>query len=143
LILKSRRVFSRGFFFCASWGLPLTEFVAKGQGVEPWEFALKQQIYLGDDAFVARMQKKAGLNTAAASPAARGHKAQVSQIHTSTPARESDLQRYAKLKAQTKEQRNQNIADAFYQGGHSQTAIALAFEVSTSTVSRVIVGYER
>jgi transposase len=47
------------------------------------------------------------------------------------------------LKAQTKEQRNQNIADAFYQGGHSQTAIALAFEVSTSTVSRVIVGYER
>jgi hypothetical protein len=70
LILKSRRVFSRGFFFCASWGLPLAEFVAKGQGVEPWEFALKQQIYLGDGAFVARMQKKAGLNTAAASPAA-------------------------------------------------------------------------
>ena len=38
---------------------------------------------------------------------------------------------------------NQNIADAFYQGGHSQTAIALAFGVSTSTVSRVVAEFER
>ena len=33
------------------------------------------------------------------------------------------------MKTTSKDQRNQNIADAFYQGGHSQTAIALAFGV--------------
>ena len=34
------------------------------------------------------------------------------------------------------------MANAFYQGGHTQTAIALAFDVSKSTVSRVIKGFE-
>ena len=49
---------------------------------------------------------------------------------------------FASLKHHTKTERNQNIANAFYQGGHTQTAIALAFDVSTSTVSRVIKEYE-
>jgi transposase len=47
------------------------------------------------------------------------------------------------MKSASKDQRNQNIANAFYQGGHSQTAIALAFRVSTSTVSRVVADYGR
>ena len=42
----------------------------------------------------------------------------------------------------SKEERNKNVANAFYQGGHTQTAIALAFEISSSTVSRVVKGYE-
>ena len=60
----------------------------------------------------------------------------------SAPPRDSDVKRYVDLKFTTKKERNQNMADAFYQGGHSQTALALAFAVSSSTVSRVILSYE-
>jgi putative transposase len=135
------------------------EFVAQGHGVQLWDEALRQQIYLGDEDFIARMQKKAGLSDVShdAQSAKKGlkpkaHQArkpqvnqvnQVNQIHTSAPARDSDLQRYAKMKTTDKAQRNQHIADAFYQGGHSQTAIAIAFNVSSSTVSRVVAAYER
>ncbi len=117
------------------------EFVAQGHGVALWDTALQQQIYLGDDAFIARMQSHAGIDNA--SPHAPQRAAQVSRIHASAPAKDSDLQNYAKLKAQTKEERNQHIANAFYQGGHTQTAIAIAFKVSTSTVSRIVADYER
>ena len=57
-------------------------------------------------------------------------------------AKNNDVMRYARSAFTTKEARNQNMADAFYQGGHSQTAIALAFNVSGSTVSRVVLRYE-
>lgn len=117
------------------------EFVSQGHGVQLWEMALQQQIYLGDEGFVTRMQQLAGLDSTA--PGSSPRKAQVSQIHTSAPPKDHDVQRYAAMKTLSKEQRNQNIADAFYQGGHSQTAIALAFGVSTSTVSRVVADYER
>jgi putative transposase len=117
------------------------DFVSQGYGVPLWETALQQQIYLGDEGFVARMQQIAGLDSATRGSSLR--KAQVSQIHTSSPPKDSDVQRYAALKAHGKEQRNQNIANAFYQGGHSQTAIAMAFGLSTSTVSRVVAEYER
>ncbi len=36
------------------------------------------------------------------------------------------------MKTTGKEQHNPNIADASYSGGHSQTAIALAFGISSS-----------
>jgi putative transposase len=117
------------------------EFVSQGHGLPLWEAALQQQMYLGDDAFIARMQAHAGLDKTSSDNSPR--KAQVSQIHTSAPAKDSDLQRYAALPAHGKQDRNQNIANAFYQGGHSQTAIALAFGISTSTVSRVVADYER
>jgi putative transposase len=117
------------------------EFVAQGHDVALWDAALQQQIYLGDDAFIARMQSHAGIdNTSSTAPK---RVAQVSRIHSSAPAKDSDLQNYAKLKAQSKEERNQHIANAFYQGGHTQTAIAIAFKVSTSTVSRIVADYER
>lgn len=119
------------------------EFVAQGQGVQLWDEHLKQQIYLGDDDFIARMQKHAGLGGANPAAPARGRKANVSKIHTSAPTHDSDLKRYADKKFTSKDQRNQNLADAFYQGGHSQTAIALAFGVSSSTVSRVVMGYRK
>ena len=41
-----------------------------------------------------------------------------------------------------KAERNQNMPNAFYQGGHSQTDIASAFALSSSTVSRVVTEYE-
>lgn len=127
------------------------EFVAQGKGVQLWDEHLRQQIYLGDDAFIVRMQKLAGIDSASPAPNVRGQKIRrrasqkpnVSKIHTSAPVRDSDLKRYAAKRPAGKGQRNQNIADAFYQGGHSQTAIALAFGVSTSTVSRVVAEFER
>ena len=92
------------------------------------------------------MQKLAGIDSAGPATIERGQKIRqsasqkpsISKIHTSAPVHEGDLKRYAAMKTTSKDQRNQNIADAFYQGGHSQTAIALAFGVSTSTVSRVV-----
>ena len=38
------------------------EFVSEGKGVQLWDQHLRQQIYLGDDDFIARMQKHAGLD---------------------------------------------------------------------------------
>jgi putative transposase len=117
------------------------EFVAQGKGVALWDAHLRQQIYLGDDAFIARMLALAGVDAAAAP--GDGGKPQVSKVHLSTPVHDRDLQAYASRRTANKAQRNQNIADAFHQGGHSQTAIALAFKVSTSTVSRVVIGREQ
>jgi putative transposase len=109
------------------------EFVAQGKGIALWDEHLRQQIYLGDNAFVSRMQKLADIDDT--------QKVQVSKTHLSAPT--DDLQAYASSRAATKAQRNRNIVDAFHQGGHSQTAIASAFGVSTSTVSRVVMGFER
>ena len=116
--------------------------MSQGKGVQLWDEHLKQQIYLGDDDFIARMQKHAGLDTN--NPARQGtqRKANVSKIQSSAPARDSDVKRYAAMNHSTKDERNQNIANAFYQGGHSQTAIAVAFGLSSSTVSRVVMEYE-
>ena len=118
-------------------------FVAQGNSSPLWDNHLKQQIYLGDEAFIARMQQHAGLDNAGTRAGGLGGPTNVSKIQSSAPARPDGLQRYARLQVNDKAQRNQNIADAFYQGGHSQTAIALGFGVSSSTVSRIVAGYEK
>jgi REP element-mobilizing transposase RayT len=118
------------------------EFVAQGGGVNLWEEHLKQQIYLGGDDFIERMQKHAGLDAANAASSAVTRN-NVSKVHLSAPSRDSDVHHYARRSSTNKQERNQNISDAFHQGGHSQTAIAVAFRVSTSTVSRVVMGYEK
>ena len=107
-----------------------------------WDDHLKQQIYLGDDAFIARMQKHAGLDSTNPASPAGARQANVSKIHTSAPPNDSDVKTYAAMKFTTKDERNQSIANAFYQGGHSQTAIVLAFGISSSTVSRVVMAYK-
>ncbi len=118
------------------------EFVLQGKGIELWKSHLKQQIYLGDDDFIARMQKHAGLDAQKPDRQGAQRKANVSKIQSSAPALDSNIKRYAAMKQHTKAERNQNIANAFYQGGHSQTAIASAFALSSSTVSRVVKEYE-
>ena len=119
-----------------------TQFVSEGKGIPLWDDHLRQQIYLGDDDFIARMQKHAGLDAQSANRLGMGRKANVSKIQSSAPPRDSDIRRYANLKHKSKAERNQNMANAFYQGGHTQTAIAFAFDVSGSTVSRVIKEFE-
>ena len=118
------------------------EFVLQGKGIELWESHLKQQIYLGDGDFIARMQKHAGIDTQNPGRQGAQRKANVSKIQSSAPALDSNIKRYAAVKHDTKAERNQHIANAFYQGGHSQTAIASAFDLSSSTVSRVVKEYE-
>ena len=118
------------------------QFVSEGKGIRLWDKHLRQQIYLGNDDFIARMQKHAGLDAQSANRPGLRRKANVSKIQSSAPALDSDIRHYSNLKHKSKAERNQNIANAFYQGGHSQTAIALAFEVSSSTVSRVIKEFE-
>jgi putative transposase len=118
------------------------QFVSEGKGIELWDQHLKQQIHLGDDDFIVRMQKHAGLDEQNANDTGVQRKANVSQIQSSAPALSSDIKRYSDEKNKSKAERNQNIANAFYLGGHTQTAIALAFEISGSTVSRVIKEFE-
>ena len=118
-------------------------FVAQGNDSQLWSDHLKQQIYLGDEEFIARMQKHAGIDHLGESGSTRGALPNVSKTHSRAPVRPSDLQGYANRVAKDKDRRNENIANAFYQGGHSQTATALAFGVSSSTVSRVVAKYER
>ena len=118
------------------------QFVSEGKGIRLWDKHLRQQIYLGNDDFIARMQKHAGLDAQSANRPGLRRKANVSKIQSSAPALDSDIRHYSNLKHKSKAERNQNIANAFYQGRHSQTAIALAFDVSSSTVSRVIKEFE-
>jgi REP element-mobilizing transposase RayT len=118
------------------------EFVAQGKGIPLWDKRLKQQIYLGDDAFIVRMQKLAGVE-GTGTVKGRGQKSNLSKIHTRAPKGARSPKYYAALKTANKAQRNQNMADAFYQGGHTLTDIAHAFALSISTVSRVVDGFER
>ena len=118
------------------------EFVSEGKGIQLWDQHLRQQIYLGDDDFIARMQKHAGLEAQDATRPGVRRKVNVSKIQSSAPALDSDIRRYSEIEHKSKAERNQNIATAFYRGGHTQTAIALAFAVSSSTVSRIINEFE-
>jgi putative transposase len=114
------------------------EFVAQGHGVRLWDEHLKQQIYLGDDAFIHTVQSQANLDSNARRPA------QVSKVQISAPALGKGIEYFAARakSAKSKVERNQAIEAAFYQGGHTQTAIALAFNLSSSTISRVILAAE-
>ena len=121
-----------------------TEFVAQANDIRLWDTHLKQQIYLGDETFVDRMQKLAGLD-AAPTPGqpTKRQTNNISKIHTTAPQKDSDVMRYVRTPFASKAMRNLSVIDAFYKGGHSQTAIAIAFKVSSSTVSRILLRHEQ
>ncbi len=97
---------------------------------------MRQQIYLGGDAFITRMQAQSG---AGAEATRWTVPANVSKIQASAPPLDGSIKRFVTPAAmENKASRNQAMVDAFRIGGHSQTAIAEAFGVSGSTVSRVI-----
>ena len=74
------------------------QFVAEGKGIQLWDDHLRQQIYLGDDDFIARMQKHAGLDAQSANMPGVRRKANVSKIQSSAPPLDSNIRRYANLK---------------------------------------------
>ena len=127
------------------------ECVAQGTGVLLWDEHLKQQIYLGDSAFIVRRQKPASLDSANSAAIKPGQKIRrraspnpsISKIHITAPVHGGDLERYAARKTTRQDQRNPNIADAVYPGGHRQTAIAPACGISSLPVSHVVAGLAR
>jgi REP element-mobilizing transposase RayT len=96
-------------------------FVAAGKGVRLWDVALSGQIYVGDALFVRRMQTRAGAL----------HDREIPKAQRRPAAR--PLSWYL-----TQHDRNTAIAMAYLDGGHTQTAIAVATGLSISRVSRLV-----
>ena len=117
------------------------EFVGQGRGVRLWDDALRQQIYLGDDAFINKMQAHVThLNAATTTPATKQRSENLSKVQSSAPALDCGIEHFVRqaIAGEGTSARNQAMVDAFFKGGHTQTAIAQAFAVAASTVSRVI-----
>lgn len=100
-------------------------FVAEGRGVRLWETALSGQIYLGDDAFVKRVQAQLESTDSVEIPRAQ-------RMHRPHP-----LQWYF-----DHYERDAAIAHAYLDGGYTQTAVATAASLSVSRVSRLIARLE-
>ena len=98
--------------------------VRAGVGLPSIWAHLNRQIYLGDDAFVARMQRKAG--------AMRGDALEVPRAQRRLPAK--PLAHYVSLKMS----RDKAIARAYASGNYSMAEVAEAFAVHYSTVSRMV-----
>ena len=93
----------------------------KGKGVKQWDEALTGPIYLGNEAFVKRMQARTGNKPSREIPRA--------QYRRTAQALPSYLRNA---------ERDEAIFQAYRDGGHTQTAIADAAGLLVSRVSRVI-----
>jgi len=101
--------------------------VEQGKDVRLWEDALRQQIYLGDDSFIQRMQ--------ALLEPERIRAAEVPRPQRRT--RPDSIQAYMKAY-----ERNEAMVRACREGGHTLSAIAREVGLSVSRVSRIIAAYE-
>jgi putative transposase len=102
------------------------ELVAAGQGVDLWAQGLRQQIYLGDDAFVQRMLE---LTDPARQRSRETPRAQRQRLRALASWLDA---------AQGRAERDEAIRKAHVDGGWSMTAIANALGLSVSRVSRVL-----
>jgi putative transposase len=93
-----------------------------------WATALRQQIYMGDEAFVER--------SIAAAPAARRHDVEVPRRQRGRP------QSFQQL-VQAGASREEALHTAYTEGGFTMTALAREAGLSVSRVSRLIAGWER
>jgi putative transposase len=102
--------------------------VAQGKDVKLWDSALRQQIYLGDEAFVARMQDLAEPSkmTSLAVP-------RVQRQRKAKP-----LEGYFRKNSN----RDEAIALAYREGRYPMTAIAREVGLSVSRVSKIIAQIE-
>lgn len=98
--------------------------VAEGKGVALWDQALTQQIYLGDQDFIDRMQAKLD--------PARARSKEVPRQQRQASVK--PLQYYIDQAAD----RDAGILAALREGGYSLTAIADAVGLSVSRVSRIV-----
>ena len=99
--------------------------VAAGRDVRLWDDALRQQIYLGDEAFVERMQAHADQHGAIRTR-------EVPQKQRAAPTSIDHWVRH------TDGPLEQALRGAHIEGGHTMSAIALELGLSVSRVSRLI-----
>ena len=99
------------------------QFVSAGKNVRLWDEALSGQIYLGDERFASKVRGK----TAAASDSAEIPRAQ-------RRACRKPIEEYLAARAR----RDCGIVRAYFEGGHTQTAIAKTVGLSVSRVSKLI-----
>ena len=99
--------------------------VAEGRDVRLWDNALRQQIYLGDEAFVERMQARADARTPTAAR----------EIPKRQRAAPRPIDHWLR---QTDLPREQALHRAHTEGGHTMSAIAQEMGLSVSRVSRLI-----
>jgi DNA-directed RNA polymerase specialized sigma24 family protein len=104
------------------------ELVAAGLQVRLWDSALRQQIYLGDEAFVDRMQALADPRRSAAREVPKAQRRRARSL--------------AQWLAQCAS-REEALYLAYTEGGLSMTAIAADIGLSVSRVSRLIAQVER
>lgn len=115
----------------AEAALRYAELVEQGRGVRLWDGALRQQIFLGDEAFVRRMRALAEERIAAA-------QGEVPVDHCAQPVRPLDWYLNRPLK------RDACIRAAHLQGRYTMSEIARVLGLSVSRVSRIIgTGCER
>jgi REP element-mobilizing transposase RayT len=103
------------------------DLVTSGADERLWDHALRQQIYLGDEAFVERMQTRIGEKQQSARDIPRAQRrkpVRLAQLLTQCASREEALYR------------------AYTEGGQSMTSIAAEVGLSVSRVSRLIAAEE-
>ena len=103
--------------------------VAEGSEPALWSTSLRQQVYLGDEAFVERM-----LALSAPAGAARA---------TEIPKAQRQMPRTLAFHVQTHSNRATAMHAAYTQSGLTMTQIAVQAGLSVSRVSRLISGVER
>jgi putative transposase len=92
-----------------------------------WDEALRQQIYLGDERFVERMQALAALPGGMPVPRTR-------EVPRAQRSKARTLAQWLSLS----QPREQALARAYTEGGMTMTAIAQELGLSVSRISRLI-----
>ena len=112
---------------CALAASRYTTLVAQGKNVHLWDDALKGQIYLGDTAFMTRMQALLAPEQASAADIPRAQRRSwpknLAYFFNNHP-------------------RNDAIALAHVAGGHTMSAIAKEAGLSVSRISRIVQAWE-
>lgn len=103
-------------------------FVAAGHGVPLWDAHLRQQIYLGDEVFVARMHALAEPAKLDAREVSRAHRREISSLGTWLKEAYS---------------REEGAFNAYTKGGFKMREIAAELGVSVATVSLMVKRVEK
>ncbi len=110
------------------------EHVAAGTEVRLWDEALNRQIYLGDDAFVERMQRE---HLPPADTPRQGRLADIPRAQRSTPGT------WPSWLAAANGDRALALRQAYVQGGLTMTALAAELGLSVARISQLIAQTER
>jgi REP element-mobilizing transposase RayT len=103
------------------------ELVANGRGVRLWDHSLRQDIYLGDDAFIEQTQERARRRESTTSEIPKAQRSRPKLVPRSFGSGDA---------------RDESLRLAYVEGGMSMSEIAKAAGLSISRVSRLIARLE-